>query len=300
MKILKKEILAESGNTKTVKMVINSPLIAGKAKPGQFVVLMVKESGERVPLTVVDTDGNAGTVTMIFQELGFTTKLLGTMKEGDSLYSIVGPLGHATPIKKYGDVILVAGGVGIAEIYPVAKAMSAVGGSLPCRQAGASGGNSAGNKVTTIIGARTKDLLILEKELKSVSDNLHVVTDDGSYGRKGFVTDALKDILDRSMLVYAVGPIPMMRAVSNLTKESGIKTIVSLNALMVDGTGMCGSCRVTVGGEVKFSCVDGPEFDGHLVDWEELTSRNRIYEEKEKHVCKLNEAMIYGEKRRKS
>ena len=306
MKILKKEIIAEFANTKTIKIVINSPLIAEKAKPGQFVVLMVKEFGERIPLTVVDNDRKAGTVTMIFQELGLTTKLLGTLKEGDSLYSIVGPLGHATPIKKYGSVILVAGGVGIAEIYPVAKAMK-----------------EAGNNVTTIIGARTKELLILEEELKSVSDNLHVVTDDGSYGRKGFVTDALREILDRhafgsemesaprrghfpvqtesvSILVYAVGPIPMMKAVSLLTKEFGIKTLVSLNALMVDGTGMCGSCRVTVGGEVKFSCVDGPEFDGHLVDWSELTSRNRIYEEKEKHVCKLNEAMICGEKRRKS
>ena len=277
MKILKKEILTEALGSRVTKLEIKAPLIASKAKPGQFVVLMVSEKGERIPLTVVDTGAGSGNVTLIFQELGLTTKLLGKLKEGDSLYSLVGPLGHATEIQKYGTVVLIGGGVGIAEIYPVAKAMKA-----------------AGNNVITIIGARTKELLILEKELKSVSSELHIATDDGSYGTKGFVTDILKKLLnhrpstDDHRLVYAVGPIPMMKAVANATKNSEMKTIVSLNALMVDGTGMCGCCRVTVGGKVKFSCVDGPEFDGHLVDWEELDKRSRIYTEKEKHICKLS------------
>jgi len=198
------------------------------------------------------------------------------MNHGDSLYAIAGPLGHATEIKNYGKVILVGGGVGIAEIYPVAKAFK-----------------EAGNHITTILGARTKELLILEKELKEVSDELLVATDDGSYGKKGFVTDILKGLLDErrttndERLVYAVGPIPMMKAVSAVTKGFNIRTIVSLNALMVDATGMCGCCRVSVGGQTKFSCVDGPEFEGHEVDWEELDKRNRIYADKEKHICRL-------------
>ena len=305
MKILNKEILTKIQGTKVTKMEIEAPLIAGKAKPGQFVVLMVKEEGERIPLTVVSADAKKGAVTIIFQELGFTTKLLGKVKIGESLYSFVGPLGHATEIKKYGDVILVGGGVGIAEIYPVAKAMK-----------------EAGNRVITIIGARTKELLILEKELKAASDELHIVTDDGSYGKKGFTTDILRvslrgrseatdeaipkdEIASRpsgarndgaeaairkpktANFVYAVGPIPMMQKVAEVTKVSGVKTVVSLNALMVDGTGMCGSCRVTVGGKVKFSCVDGPEFDAHEVDWKELTARSKIYCDKEEHICKL-------------
>jgi len=291
MKILKKEILSDSLGSRVIRLEVEAGFIALKAKPGQFVVLMVKKEGERIPLTVVSSDKKEGRITLIFQELGFTTKLLGKAEEGDSLYSLVGPLGHATEIKKYGRVILIGGGVGIAEIYPVAKAMSAVGGS-------ASGGRDAGNKVITIIGARTKGLLILEEELRAVSSGLHVATDDGSYGTKGFVTDVLKGILNvpkdertkgrKDELVYAVGPIPMMRAVSNTTKPFEIKTMVSLNALMVDGTGMCGSCRVTVDGKVKFSCVDGPEFDAHLVDWDELDKRSRIYLEKEKHICKLS------------
>ena len=277
MKITKKEILSQVENTKIVSMEIDAPLIAGKAKPGQFVVLIVKAEGERIPLTVVKTNKKSRTINLIFQELGFTTKLLGNLKVGDSLYSIVGPLGNSTEIKHYGKVIIIGGGVGIAEIYPVAKALKA-----------------AGNRVVTILGARTKDLLILEKELKAVSEELHIATDDGSYGKKGFVTDVLDELLTQHAarstqhdLVYAVGPIPMMKLVSSITKGFNVKTIVSLNALMVDGTGMCGSCRVTVGGEMKFSCVDGPEFDGHLVDWEELGKRNNIYRDKEKHICKL-------------
>ena len=284
-KILDKKNLTADSDTRVMRIEIKAPSIARKARPGQFVVVMVKEEGERIPLTVVDCDKEKGSITLIVQELGLTTKLLGKSKIGDYLYSIVGPLGHATEIKRYGTVILVGGGVGIAEIYPVAKAMSAVGGAF-------SGEKSAGNNVLTIVGARTKDLLILEDEMRSVSTGFHVTTDDGSYGRKGFVTDVLKEVLADHRgdvgLVYAVGPIPMMKMVSLATKDSGIKTLVSLNALMVDGTGMCGCCRVTVGGNVKFSCVDGPEFDGHLVDWQELQARSGTYSEKENHICKLN------------
>jgi len=194
------------------------------------------------------------------------------MKTGDSLYSLVGPLGHPTRIKKYGKVIIVGGGVGIAEIYPVAAALK-----------------RAGNHLAMILGTRTKSLLMLEQELKSVSEDFYVVTDDGSYGEKGFTTDVLSRLLkkEKHNLVYAVGPIPMMRKVAETTKPYNVKTIVSLNALMVDGTGMCGCCRVSVAGETKFSCVDGPEFDAASVDWDELTKRNRVYADKEKHICNL-------------
>jgi len=272
MKILGKDVLADNQGVRVVKITIQSPDIAAKAKAGQFVVLMVKEEGERIPLTIVKADPSQGSVELIAQEAGFTTKLLAEVKVGDSLYSIVGPLGHPTEIKRYGKVILVGGGVGIAEIFPVAKALK-----------------DAGNHVTAIIGSRTKELLILERELKGILDECVVMTDDGSYGRKGFVTEALKELLERSKydLVYAVGPIPMMRAVSGVTKLLGVLTLVSLNAIMVDGTGMCGCCRVRVGKEVKFSCVDGPEFDASQVDWDELLKRNSIYGEKEKHVCRL-------------
>lgn len=275
MKVLDKVVIADSQGIRIVKITVYSPEIAQKAKAGQFVVLMVKEEGERIPLTVVKADAGKGAIVLIAQEAGLTTKLLAKVKPGDSLYSLVGPLGHPTEIKKYGKVILIGGGVGIAEIYPVAGALK-----------------DAGNHVTAIIGSRTKELLILESELKEVSDELVVLTDDGSYGRKGFVTEALKELLERSKydLVYAVGPIPMMRAVSGVTKSSGVLTLVSLNAIMVDGTGMCGCCRVSVGKEVKFSCVDGPEFDASQVDWQELLSRNSIYTEKEKHICRLHSA----------
>lgn len=274
MKILEKQILADVEGTRITQIRVSVSHIAQKVLPGQFVALMVSEQGERIPLTVVDADKDKDIITLIFQEAGLTTKLLGKLDKGDFLYSFVGPLGHATPIKNYGKVILVSGGVGIAEIFPVAKALK-----------------KAGNKVITIIGARSKGLLILEKKLKAVSDELHVTTDDGTSGRKGFVTDVLKDVIARcdndELLVYAVGPIPMMKSVSAVTKPAGIKTLVSLNALMVDATGMCGCCRVTIGNETKFSCVDGPEFDAHLVDWDELVKRSRIYIDKEKHICKL-------------
>lgn len=274
MSIRDKKILADAQGTRIIQFAVHVPDIAAKAKPGQFVVLMVKEEGERIPLTVVRTDPKNGIIEIIAQEAGFTTRLLGNMNAGESLYSIVGPLGHATEIKKYGSVILVGGGVGIAEIYPVAKALK-----------------DAGNRVTSIIGSRNKELLILENELRSASTECVVMTDDGSYGRKGFVTEALKELLEKSKhdLVYAVGPVPMMKAVSGVTKSYGVPTLVSLNAIMVDGTGMCGCCRVTVGGQVKFSCVDGPEFDAAQVDWQELSSRNSVYTEKEKHICRLAE-----------
>jgi len=273
MKIIARETLSENAAARIIKLEVASSDIARKAKPGQFVVLMASEKGERVPLTIVDVDKDKGTIALIFQEVGLTTKLLGSLNSGSSLYALVGPLGHATEIKNYGKVILVGGGVGIAEIYPVAKALK-----------------KEGNHVVTILGARTKELLILEEGLKSVSDEIYVTTDDGSYGRKGFTTDILGELLRKEKydLVYAVGPIPMMKMVSSITEGFDVKTIVSLNALMVDATGMCGCCRVTVLGEVKFSCVDGPEFEAHGVDWEELEKRNRIYTEKEKHICNLD------------
>lgn len=272
MKIISKEVLSGSNDTRVIRFDILAPEISKKAMPGQFVVLMVTQEGERIPLTIVAADKQKGAVTIIFQEVGLTTRLLGRLNSGDALYAIVGPLGHPTEIKRYGKVILVGGGVGIAEIYPVARAFK-----------------DSGNEVTVILGARSKDLLILEDELKGVSAQCYVTTDDGSYGRKGFTSDVLGELLgkDKYGLVYAVGPIPMMQSVAALTKGFGVKTIVSLNALMVDATGMCGCCRVSVAGQTKFSCVDGPEFDAELVDWEELTKRNCLYLEQEKHACRL-------------
>ncbi len=272
MKILNKRIINDVGGIRITQLDIASADIAKKALPGQFVMLMVSEKGERIPLTLVNTDKIKGTVSLIFQEAGFTTQSLGKLNPGDSLYSLVGPLGHPTEIKKFGKIILVGGGVGIAEILPVACALK-----------------QAGNHVTTILGSRNKELLILEAELKSNSDEIYVMTDDGSYGKKGFTTDMLKELLSRDKydLIYSVGPIPMMKRVAMVSKEYGIKTLVSLNALMVDATGMCGCCRVTVAGAVKFSCVDGPDFDGHGVDWDELEKRNKVYSLQEKHICKL-------------
>ena len=278
MQIVSKEILASVADTKITKIEVLSPLIAGSAQPGQFVVLMVDEIGERIPLTVVGKDKKKGHLILIFQELGFSTKLLGKLNPGDSLFSLTGPLGHATEIKNYGKVILVGGGVGIAEIYPVAKGLK-----------------EAGNQIITILGARSKELLILEDELREISDALHIATDDGSYGKKGFTTDILKELLSEARgprpyaLVYSVGPIPMMEKVALITKDQNIKTIASLNALMVDGTGMCGCCRVTVSGATKFSCIDGPEFDAHLVDWDGLKKRSLMYKSQEEHICKLNQ-----------
>ncbi|MBN1913458.1 MAG: sulfide/dihydroorotate dehydrogenase-like FAD/NAD-binding protein [Candidatus Omnitrophica bacterium] len=272
MKVISKKILSSTKDSKVTLLEVLSPEISQKALPGQFVVLMVAKEGERIPLTVVSSDKQKGSITIIFQEIGLTTRLLGRLNTGDYLYSIVGPLGHATEVKNYGKVILVGGGVGIAEIYPVARALK-----------------EAGNQITSILGARNKGLLILEEELKGVSDECLIVTDDGSSGRKGFTTDILGELLkkDKYALVYAVGPIPMMQKVAQVTADFSVKTTVSLNALMVDATGMCGCCRVSVGGQTKFSCVDGPEFEANLVDWNELIKRNRIYSEQEKHICQL-------------
>lgn len=272
MKIINKKIINDVGGVRIIQLDIESAEIASAALPGQFVMLMASQQGERIPLTLVNADKTKGIVTLMFQEAGFTTKSLGKLEPGDSLYSLVGPLGHPTEIKKFGKIILVGGGVGIAEILPVARALK-----------------EAGNQVTTILGSRNKDLLILEVELKSASDQVYVMTDDGSYGRKGFTTDMLKELLskDKYDLIYSVGPIPMMKRVAMVSKEYNTKTLVSLNALMVDATGMCGCCRVSVGGQVKFSCVDGPDFDAHGVDWDELEKRNKVYSEQEKHICRL-------------
>jgi len=272
MKIINKKIINDVGGVRITQLDIASADIAAKALPGQFIMLMASEKGERIPLTLVNTDKDKGIVSLIFQEAGFTTKSLGKLEPGDTLYSLVGPLGHPTEIKKYGKVILVGGGVGIAEILPVAHAL-----------------RQAGNHITTILGSRNKDLLILEEELKNASDEIHIMTDDGSYGKKGFTTDMLKELLgkDKYDLVYSVGPIPMMKRVAMVTQEYKVKTLVSLNALMVDATGMCGCCRVSVFGQVKFSCVDGPDFDGAGVDWEELEKRNKVYSVQEKHICNI-------------
>ena len=244
-------------------MVVSAPDIATKRKAGQFVVLMTDEKGERIPLTIVEDDKGKGTITIIFQIVGKTTTDLAGMKEGDSLFSVVGPLGHPTEIENFGTSVCVGGGVGIGVVYPIAAAL-----------------RETGNEVISIIGARTKDILILEEEMKSVSDELLIATDDGSYCYHGFVSDVLKNLIDTGKKidrVFAVGPVPMMRVLSEVTRPFHIKTIVSLNPIMVDATGMCGACRVSVGGKTKLACVDGPEFDGHEVDFDLLMTRLRMY-----------------------
>jgi len=272
-KIIKKEKLAEN----TSRILIEAPRIAAAAKAGQFVVIVPRENAERIPLTIADFDQKAGTITIIFQIVGATTKVLDSLPVGEKIAHLLGPLGTPSHIEKFGRVVVIGGGVGIAEIYPAVKALK-----------------QAGNEVLTIIGARNKELLIYEKELAAVSDKLLITTDDGSYKRKGFVSDELKELIESGVkinLVLAVGPVPMMKVCCAVTKPFGIKTMVSLNPLMLDATGMCGICRVTVGGETKLGCVDGPEFDGHQVDFEELTNRLKMYKDVEKqafeHVCKL-------------
>ncbi|MDO9464398.1 MAG: sulfide/dihydroorotate dehydrogenase-like FAD/NAD-binding protein [bacterium] len=252
-------------------MVVSAPEIAKKAKPGQFIVLRIDEKGERIPLTINDFDPKTGSITIIFQEVGKTTKKLGMLEKGDSLIDVAGPLGHPGRVEKIGTVVCIGGGVGVAVIYPEARALKKIG-----------------NEVLSIIGARARDMVILEDQMRKISDELFITTDDGSYGRRGVVTDPLKDILTKRKidLVIAIGPIIMMKFVCLMTKQFNIPTIVNLNPIMVDGTGMCGSCRVTVGGEVKFACVDGPEFDGHLVDFDELTNRNaRFLDEEKESLC---------------
>ena len=254
---------------------VHAPEVARKAKAGQFVIVRINEEGERVPLTIADYDRTSGEMTIVFQEVGKTTKQMGTMKVGDEFASFVGPLGQPTEIEKYGTAMVVGGGVGIAPIYPIARSL-----------------REAGNKVISIIGARNKGLLFWEDKMRSVSDELIVCTDDGSYARKALVTEPMKEILSSDKkpdIIWAIGPAIMMKFAVLATQPFGVKTIVSLNSIMVDGTGMCGACRVEVGGKTKFVCVDGPEFDGHQVNWQLLLDRQRVYVDQEKRATELFE-----------
>jgi len=263
-KIVKKRVLGPDSKM----FVVEAPYVARNAKPGQFIILRVNERGERIPLTIAGSDREKGSVTIIFQEVGKTTKLLGTLEEGDEILDFVGPLGKPTEIENFGTVMTLGGGFGTAVLYPLVKAIK-----------------EKGNYVITAIGARTKDLVILEDEMREISDEVYITTDDGSYGRKGFVTEVLADFLKEGRKidrVFSVGPVPMMKATANVTKPYGVKTIVSLNPIMVDGTGMCGACRVEVGGKTKFACIDGPEFDAHEVNFDLLMKRLGMYREEEK------------------
>jgi len=272
--IKKKRLIAP----KVVLMEVLAPKIARKRRAGQFVILRVNDTGERFPLTIADSDAEAGTITIIFQIAGKSTALLAALNEGEAIQDVVGPLGRPTHIEKVGHVVCIGGGVGIAPVYPILRAMKEIG-----------------NRVTSIISARSKDLLILEEEMRAHSDDLKVATDDGSHGFKGFPTQILQGMMnggERIDLVVAVGPVPLMRAVCEVTRPRGIPTVVSLNPIMVDGTGMCGGCRVSVGGKTQFVCVDGPEFDGHQVDFDLLSKRLRTYADLERasaeaHKCKI-------------
>ncbi len=278
--IKKNEIVAQNIGM----MIVEAPYVAKHRRAGQFIILRIDEFGERIPLTIADSDKTAGTITLYYQIVGKTTHHMSLLKAGEYLQDIVGPLGHPTEITAYGTVVCIGGGIGIAPVFPISSAMK-----------------KAGNTTINIIGARTKELFILADELESIGDEFFMCTDDGSIGRKGFVTDILKEILDsRNVdLVVAVGPIPMMKAVSQLTKTKNIKTMVSLNSVMIDGTGMCGGCRVTVDGQKMFTCVDGPEFDGHKVDFDELAIRLSTYKDHERisderHRCRLEGVINNG------
>lgn len=263
--ILHKESLIPG---KTSKLVLHAPHIAQKARPGHFVMLRMTPTGERIPLTIADTDAANGTITIVYLVLGKSTALLEELRQGDAIPDVCGPLGRPTHIEKKGTVICVGGGTGIAAMHHIAK-----------------GHSRAGNRVVGIIGARSEDLLLFEKELSSFADELLISTDDGSYGHKGLVTDLLRDRLEKDKTVFevvAVGPVPMMAAVADTTRPFGVRTTVSLNPIMVDGIGMCGACRVSVGGKTKFACVDGPEFDGHEVDFPELRRRLSAYRDQER------------------
>ncbi len=263
--IKKKEEMAEGT---IIRLDIEAPEIASSAKAGQFIIIMVNETGERIPITISDTNPVTGIITIFVQVVGKTSALLRSLEEGDVIENISGPLGNPAEIEKFGTIVLVGGGTGIAILRNIAKAFK-----------------EKGNHLVGIIGARNKDLLILEKEMNFLCDELIITTDDGSYGEKGFVTQPLERYLNEHpdvKLVYAIGPIIMMKNVTILTKKFNIKTMVSLNPIMVDGTGMCGACRVSIGGKTKFCCVDGPDFDGHLVDFDELQKRNMTYLREEK------------------
>lgn len=268
--IISKKTLAERVN----EYVVYAPAVARHCLAGQFVILRVDEEGERVPFTICDYSREEGTVSVLVQEVGYTTALLAGLSEGDALADFVGPLGNPTDLSAFKRILLVGGGIGSAVIYPQAKQLF-----------------SEGKPADTVIGARNESLLVYEEEFARYSNRLEVVTDDGSKGRKGFVTDAIRALVESGEhydAVFAVGPLPMMKAVCALTAGFGIHTVVSMNSLMVDGTGMCGCCRLTVGGEVKYACIDGPEFDGHKVDFDEAIQRSRMYREQEQaHLCRL-------------
>lgn len=265
-----------------LRVIVEAPEIAKQRKAGQFIMLRIDEEGERIPLTIADADAEKGTITLIAQVVGKTTGQMAALNIGDSILDIAGPLGRPTHIERFGTVVVVGGGIGIAPLHPITQAMKA-----------------AGNRTISILGARTKDLLIMEDEMRKASDEVVIVTDDGSHGKKGFVTDALQSLVQQNLkidLAVAIGPAIMMKMVCKLTESLGIKTLVSLNTIMIDGTGMCGGCRVTIGGKPKFVCVDGPEFDGHQVDFDEMMRRLAMYRDYEKesstrysqkHTCKL-------------
>jgi len=285
-RILKKEVLSDV----TKLMEVQAPHVARKARAGQFIIVRIDEQGERIPLTIADYNREAGAITIIFQEVGKSTMQLGKMEPGDELSSFAGPLGHPTDIENYGTIVCVGGGVGIAPIYPIARSLK-----------------EAGNTVISIIGARNKSLLFWEEKMRAVSDELIVCTDDGSHGRKSLVTEPLKELLedkDRKVArVWAIGPAIMMKFVSLATKPYDVPTTVSLNTIMIDGTGMCGGCRVLLDSGARFVCVDGPEFDAHKVDWGSLLSRLQFYRDEERkaveqweHKCKLEGAIAEGGK----
>jgi ferredoxin--NADP+ reductase len=277
-KILKKELLAD----RVYRYRLDAPRIAKKRRPGQFIILRPVQNSERIPLTIADAEATEGWIEIIFQVVGRTTVLLSMLNEGDGILDLVGPLGQPTHIEKFGSCLCIGGGVGIAPLYPIARGLS-----------------DAGNRVTSIVGARTKSLLILEREFGSVSDELHVTTDDGSSGRKGFVSNVFQELVDKGCkfdAAFVIGPVMMMKVTSQLTVGAGIKTYVSLNPIMVDGTGMCGGCRVTIGGKTRFACVDGPEFDAAEIDWNEMAKRLTSYRgfetaSMERHECELEKAV---------
>lgn len=267
------EIIKKTELASEIKLLeINAPLIAQKTKPGQFVIIRVHKKGERIPLTIADWNSAKGTITLVFDEVGLTTKLLGALKLGDRILDVSGPLGVPSDIKNFGTVAVVCGGVGVATAYNIVKALK-----------------KAGNKVVTIIGAQTQEQLVFENKIKQQSDELYVSTDDGTKGHKGVASDVLKSLIEKKYnfdLAYAIGPPLMMKAVVDLTKNYDIKTIVSLNCIMVDGCGMCGACRITVGDKTKFACIDGPEFDGSIVDFNELILRLNAFRQKEIQALK--------------
>ncbi|HON47081.1 MAG TPA: sulfide/dihydroorotate dehydrogenase-like FAD/NAD-binding protein [Kiritimatiellia bacterium] len=275
-RILKKTQLSDD----VYRMEVEAPLIARERKPGQFIILQIDDQlGERIPLTIADADPARGSITLIFQAVGRTTHLLAEKQEGDTIAALLGPLGQPTHIEKVGYAVCVGGGIGVAPLHPIAQALKA-----------------AGNRVTIIIGARNRSLIILEEEMRRIADELIIVTDDGSYGRKALVTEPLKELCEQTPkpdLAVAIGPPIMMKFCAETTRPYGVHTVVSLNTIMIDGTGMCGGCRVTVGGKTKFVCVDGPEFDGHLVDFDNMMKRLRAYKPREDadhqaHHCRLD------------